>query len=254
MVEEKGLFEIELSLSVSLSPSPVILFHTPTTKMFCTKMGMEHGEPGFYEWKAFQHICWKGILIFIYPLPPRPSKMEVRKGCQEPRLIHLRFLLSAASHPGARVTQGCSSRNTSLRCSGTIVFPTFLDQKFFLLCNRSHYLGDTKDRKKGIWAQVDSCPVTAMSQGRSGSQSPLPLKQGSGNPQPLLPSPETGRNVSFSTLAFQKASCSIWLSLIIRERQHFLVALLSPYNSCGISPFPCSNCPQPVPYPHLLSL
>lgn len=111
------------------------------------------------------------------------------------------FQIPTLSHQSSdvRATKGCSSSNTSLQRAGTI-FPSFFEQKFsLLLCNRSHYSGGTKDKKKGTWAQVDPCHVTAISHWSSGSQSFLPLKQGSENPQPfLLSSPGIWKECLFS--------------------------------------------------------
>lgn len=112
-----------------------------------------------------------------------------------------------------------------------------------------------KTGRKGTWTQVDSRHVMATSQESSGFHPPLPaIKQGSGNPKPpFLPSLKIW-NVSFPTMACQAARCSIWLSLITRERQRFLLALLSNYNSCEVSPLPCSNWLQPAFSPHFFSL
>lgn len=150
-------------------------------------------------------------------------------------------LRSAASHCRTRVTPACSSRNTNLQRSSIVALPLFLDLKFFLLCSRNYYSEDTKE--KGTWAQIDSSHMTAMSQRSIGRAA------GTFIPYSITLDMEC----LFFHLGISGNKIQSLAFLIVNEKQHFLLELLSICNSYGISSFSCFSCPQTVPSLGLVS-
>ena len=159
MVDEGWLFRVKLSLSVSLCfllrwlVSPLLL-----PKCLAPKWVWDTGSRGWVE--SFPaYTC-----VHIHKLlAPRTTQngLWVRKVWPENRLWPTwGFCPQSPAILVPGLPQASSVGTQTYSVPGPLLFPAFLDQKFFLLCNRNHYSEDTKDRKKGIWAQVDSHQVT----------------------------------------------------------------------------------------------